>query len=371
MLDDEHIADLADDIRANGLRVPIVLCDGAIIDGRNRYRACTMAGAEPRWSDLPADANPFDYVISLNIRRRDLTPTQRAAIYIMARRAGGEWERERERRTGAANAKRSKATKERPREADGTMAPGTSALSRDNRLVEPKTHDKVAAATGTSAATAARVQAIANAKPELLQAMAAGELTATQAGREMRRAELTASHAALPEGKYRVVYADPPWQYNDSRAGLDDYEASAAEAQYPTMSTADICALDVKSLAADDSVLLCWATFPLLPDALEVVRAWGFKYKTAIVWDKVRPNMGHYHNASAELLLICTRGSGTPDESKRADQVQVVERTGRHSEKPEHFRKLIDSLWTAGPRVELFRRGKAPDGWKVWGNESE
>jgi N6-adenosine-specific RNA methylase IME4 len=191
-----------------------------------------------------------------------------------------------------------------------------------------------------------------------------------EAIRQSRREDLPAP--VLPTGpkRYRVIYADPPWQYNDSRAGLEGYAATAAEDHYPTMSVAQLCALDVTRLAAPDAVLFCWATFPLLDDALQVVSEWGFKYKTAFVWSKGRPNFGHYHNASAELLLVCTRGSCTPDADKREQQVQAIERTGRHSAKPEDFRALIDRLYTNGNRIELFRRGDAPAGWDVWGNEA-
>ncbi|MFN7134035.1 MAG: MT-A70 family methyltransferase, partial [Myxococcales bacterium] len=195
--------------------------------------------------------------------------------------------------------------------------------------------------------------------------------TVREAARQVKKEEIEKGGSPLPSGpkRYRVIYADPPWQYSDARS-IGGYDATAAEHHYPTMSVAELSALDVKGLAAPDSVLLCWATFPLLDDALEVVRAWGFTYKTAFVWSKRRPNFGHYHNASAELLLVCTRGSCTPDADRREDQVQVVERTGRHSAKPEEFRELIDRLYTHGHRIELFRRGAAPAGWDVFGNEA-
>ncbi len=116
-------------------------------------------------------------------------------------------------------------------------------------------------------------------------------------------------------------------------------------------------------------MLFCWATFPLLPDALKVIAAWGFSYKTAFVWDKGTGAFGHYHNAAAELLVVATRGSCTPDADRREDQVQAYPR-GRHSAKPEAFRDLIDRLYPHGPRIELFHRGPAPIGWEVWGNEA-
>jgi N6-adenosine-specific RNA methylase IME4 len=101
-----------------------------------------------------------------------------------------------------------------------------------------------------------------------------------------------------------------------------------------------------------------------------MVSSWGFKYKTAFVWDKESGSFGHYHNAAAELLLIATRGSCLPDAETKADQVQQFPRIG-HSRKPEEWRDLIDQLYKHGPRIELFHRGEAPENWEVWGNESE
>lgn len=194
--------------------------------------------------------------------------------------------------------------------------------------------------------------------------------TLNQKLRDAHRASLAVRSTKLPPGQYRVIYADCPWKYGDERVGFVG-EHVAAAAHYPTMSVSEICALDVKSLAAPDAVLFAWATFPLLPDALEVVRAWSFTYKTALVWDKGRPNnQGSYHDARAELLLICTRGSCAPEVDVRPKQVQEILRGEAHSGKPEDFRALIDAMYPSGPRIELFRRGAAPEGWHVWGNEA-
>jgi N6-adenosine-specific RNA methylase IME4 len=86
------------------------------------------------------------------------------------------------------------------------------------------------------------------------------------------------------------------------------------------------------------------------------------------VWDKVKHNFGHYNSVRQELLLICTRGSCTPDVKELVDSVQTIERSTKHSEKPEEFRRIIDTLYPKGPRVELFARAKH-EGWDSWGNE--
>jgi len=178
----------------------------------------------------------------------------------------------------------------------------------------------------------------------------------------------------LPHSTYRVLYVDPPWQYNDQL--VEGY--GPAENHYPTMHLDDLKTFfddrgrSVEHIAADNSVLFMWATSPLLDDALELIKAWGFTYKTSFVWDKVKHNYGHYNSVRHELLLIATRGSCVPDTKQLFDSVQVIERTSRHSEKPEEFRQIIDTLYSQREyvdRIELFRRGSAPEGWHVWGNE--
>ena len=167
-------------------------------------------------------------------------------------------------------------------------------------------------------------------------------------------------------GTYRVIYADPPWQYGSS--GLDQY--GPAERHYPTLSIDQLCDLavdgrHVRDLADDSAVLFLWATSPLLPDALTVMSAWGFAYKASFVWDKVKHNYGHYNSVRHELMLLGTRGSCLPDSARLHDSVVTIERT-THSAKPAHFRALIDELYGTGDRVELFARETA-DGWARWG----
>ena len=164
--------------------------------------------------------------------------------------------------------------------------------------------------------------------------------------------------------KYRIIYADPPWKYNDRL--VDGY--GPAEYHYPTMSLYDICNLPVRELAEEDAVLFLWVTSPLLEEGFKVINSWGFEYKTSFVWDKIKHNMGHYNSVRHEFLLVCTRGSCTPDNLKLYDSVQTIERTD-HSEKPEEFRNIIDTIYAHGKRIELFAR-KETAGWETWGNES-
>jgi N6-adenosine-specific RNA methylase IME4 len=142
--------------------------------------------------------------------------------------------------------------------------------------------------------------------------------------------------------KYRIIYADPPWRYNDKRDG----NTTGAEDHYPTMSLDEICELPIKELAEDNAVLFLWTTSPLLEDTFQVIKAWGFKYKTSFVWDKVKHNMGHYNSVRHEFLLIATKGSCTPDNKTLYDSVQSIEKNTNHSEKPIEFMNIIDGELT-------------------------
>lgn len=175
----------------------------------------------------------------------------------------------------------------------------------------------------------------------------------------------------LPSDKYRVIYADPPWQYNNAGVINESDNYGRAARHYPTMSIAELCDLgeQIKAMADRDAVLFMWVTSPLLEECFDVIRAWGFQYKTSFVWDKVGHNYGHYNSVRHELLLICTRGSCVPDTKTLYDSVISIEKSSVHSEKPAEFRRIIDDLYTWGNRIELFARTEV-DGWAMWGNES-
>lgn len=191
--------------------------------------------------------------------------------------------------------------------------------------------------------------------------------------RASKRTRVIEGQARL-EGLYRVIYADPPWAYNN-RGDINVGKSSAykrAEAHYPTMTIEDICRLPVAEHALPRSVLFLWVTAPVLlenPGPRDVIEAWGYTYKTGMVWDKVLGNYGHYVHGTHEHLLICTRGSCLPDRPTPAPKsVYTERRSDEHSEKPEGIRKLIMQLYD-GPYLELFGR-KRVDGWDVFGNDA-
>jgi len=177
----------------------------------------------------------------------------------------------------------------------------------------------------------------------------------------------------LPEGKYQVIYADPPWAYD---VDLSSGATRSPENNYPVM---DLDALiefgeKVKEISADDCILFMWTTAPKLNWMNDVLEAWGFEYKTNLIWDKIKPNLGHYSSVRHEILIIAGRGICSPTCDGKTiqsiDSVQSIEKSSRHSEKPEEFRKIIETLYPNKKYIELFARGIAPEGWIFWGNQA-
>lgn len=347
--------DLRTDIARQGLIEPIVIHEGMVLDGRNRLRACIETGTPPVFREWNGSGTALDYVISMNLVRRHLDPTQLAMV--AARHATMN------RGRPAINTEISAFSQGRASELFN-VSPDSIQFAR--KVLDRGTPELITACD-QGAVKVSQAAQLADTDPAyqlaVLGKIQAG-LPVMEARRQLKRETLKT--AEWPEGKYPVLYADPAWQYNDARS-LAGYEGTAAENNYSTMSVPELCALPVKDLAHDDAVLFCWATFPLVPDALTVIAAWGFTYKTAFVWNKGAGAFSNYHNASAELLMVATRGSCLPDPSERECQVQTWPRT-RHSEKPEAFRKLVDSLYPHCPRIELFARQRY-EGWDVWGNE--
>ena len=173
--------------------------------------------------------------------------------------------------------------------------------------------------------------------------------------------------------KYNIIYADPPWSYNDKR---DKHPrlCGGATVHYNTMSIEEIKNLSIKNIADDNCMLFMWATFPNLQEALDVIKAWGFKYKTlGFSWIKTNKKngnpffgIGYYTKSNCEVCLIAVKGKPIVV-SNHVSSVLISPRE-EHSKKPSIVRDKIVQLCGDLPRIELFARQKA-DGWDAWGNE--
>lgn len=174
--------------------------------------------------------------------------------------------------------------------------------------------------------------------------------------------------------KYSTILADPPWQFQN-RTGKVAPEHKRLN-RYPTLTLDNIKALPVADAAADKSHLYLWVPNALLPEGLEVMKAWGFEYKTNIIWEKVRKDggpdgrgVGFYFRNVTELLLFGVRGKNNRTLQPARSQVNLVRSIKReHSRKPDEIIDLIEAC-SPGPYLELFARGTR-DGWKLWGNQA-
>lgn len=209
---------------------------------------------------------------------------------------------------------------------------------------------------------------IASARAQAARMVAKTDPTEKRAERKARESRLADKIKALPVKRYGVILADPEWQFTmySKETGLD----RAADAHYPTSSLDVIKARDVPSIAASDCVLFLWATAPMMPQALEVMAAWGFTYKTQAVWVKPNLGTGYWFRNRHELLLVGTRGN-VPAPSPGDNWDSVIEApTGTHSTKPAIVLRMIEALFPNLPKIELNRRGPAVKGWDAWGAEA-
>lgn len=177
----------------------------------------------------------------------------------------------------------------------------------------------------------------------------------------------------FPNKKYKIIYADPPWAYRDKR---DKHPrlSGGASVHYNTMEQVDIKNLPIHNIRDENCILFMWATFPNLQEALDVIKAWGFTYKTlGFSWIKTNKNdgkpffgIGYYTKSNCEVCLLAVKGK-VEIKSNYVSSV-LMEPRGEHSKKPDIARTKIVELMGDIPRIELFARQSA-EGWDSWGNE--
>lgn len=215
--------------------------------------------------------------------------------------------------------------------------------------------------------------AVERKRQDILRARGRVSLDITTEDKKERRAAreqiLAGIQMALPERKFGVILADPEWRFEpfSRETGMD----RAADNHYATSVTEAIAARPVGTIAADDCALFLWATVPMLPDALAVMAAWGFSYKSHAIWHKDRIGTGYWFRNRHELLLVGTRGN-IPAPAMGEQWASVTDApVGRHSAKPEIFHEMIEAYFPTLPKIELNRRGPPRRGWAAWGYEAE
>jgi N6-adenosine-specific RNA methylase IME4 len=197
--------------------------------------------------------------------------------------------------------------------------------------------------------------------------------------RRTRQNSLPDLYPELPDKKFDIIYADPPWDYNGklqfdkSSKSVEKIDLSknifisSASFQYPTLKTRELMKIPVYEIAKDDCLLFLWTSNPHLAQAIQLGQAWGFDYKTvAFVWDKMSHNPGKYTLSNCELCLVFKRGRIPSPRGARNIRQLVRSPRKKHSEKPLEVIQAIEKMFPTQERIELFAR-RATGGWSTWG----
>lgn len=364
-LSSEEYAQLEENCKADGIRDPLVVWRGTLIDGHNRYDIAQKHGLEFQVveKDFEDETAAKIWMVTNQFGRRNLNNYQRSVLALSMEELFKE-------------------------KAKGTQGQRND-LCQNSDKSEPKdTKKEIGKLANVSHDTIMRVKKIeAAATPETIAAVMSGEKSINEAYKEVRAVEkreiITAKEAKYvqeisevtnfnvdiynTDKKFSIIYADPAWSYWE---GGEKNQSM----HYKTMTIDDIKSLPVLSIADENAILFIWVTFPILQEAFEVIKSWGFNYSTCgFAWVKKNRvsdtwffGNGAWTRANTELCLIATRGTVTRLDASIS---QVLDdRIMEHSQKPERVRELITRLVGKLPRIELFSRNDKNDGWFNWGN---
>lgn len=371
-LTNEEYRQLEANIKAEGIREPIIIWGNTVIDGHNRYEIATNHNIEYKTIEKHFDnrKDVVEWMILNQFGRRNLSAYQRS---ILALKLKPMFEEKAKENVSAVIAQNNVA-RQNP----------DFQISEKVKYNPANTTKELAKVAGVSHDTIAKVQKIEQKAPEAVkEKIRTGELSINQAYQSVRRLEKVeaveekiAEHSEVPTGsidiyktdkKYNIIYADPAWQYFESGNKNQSLH-------YRTMTIEEICKLPVRDIADDGCILFLWVTFPILQECFKVMEAWGFEYSTCgFNWIKKNKTSdsnffgcGSWTRANSELCLIATKGSVT-----RLDATisQIIETPiEEHSKKPIVTYELIERLVGKLPRIELFCR-QPYEGWDCWGNE--
>lgn len=371
-MQDEEMDGLVENIRRNGLLEPIWTFKGRIIDGRHRYQACIAANVAPRFREWDGNGSLIAFVVALNLKRRHLTEAQKATIAVELLPPLEDEARDRE-QAGVhptVNLRQGTAASE----AAAIVGTNENYVYDAKRLKDHLPEVYGLMREGQINVPAARaVESIRRSEVQeaVVDELIAGTLIRhsreiNERARELAR-EVPSLVPALrtSPGQYTTIVADPPWRYDNVAT------RAAANNHYPTLDVDEICSLPIIASAAANAHLYLWTTNAFLPEAFRIIDAWGFTYKTTLVWVKPQIGIGNYFRSSHEFILFAIRGKLPVLNSNQRSWFECPR--GKHSRKPEQFYDIVETA-SPGPYLELFARplplvGMRPN-WTAWGNEA-
>jgi len=368
LIEGTDFEEFVEDVRENGQQEKITLYNGAILDGRNRARACEILGIKPKTRTAPASVDPWDYVISLNLARRHMSESQRAMVAArLANMAHGG-----DRRSSGRSAGRT--TQAEAAKAVGSSERATRQAQRVLRDAEPELIEAVDQGH-VAVSLAEKLAKRSPAEQRRVAKEAKDGKPAAKIVRELNRDKRASRMASISQGnapmdvtrQYGVIIADPAWQYAEGTTTPN----RKIENQYPTMTLEEICALPVRELALPDAVLALWVTSPLFVEVVEpVLKAWDFQYKSQWIWHKTgRRGTGYWGLMEHEIVVIAKRGDAPPPSPDARFPSVFSAPVGDHSAKPDQVHRRLELAYPKASKVELFCRNPRK-GWDAWGNQA-
>ena len=362
LMDESQYSDLVADIKENGLIESIILHEGKILDGRNRYNACNDASVEPNFVEYEGE-DALSYVISLNLNRRHLNESQRAMIG--AKLANMKGRRKVDQLDHFSN-----------KDVSEKLNVGLGSIKRAKQVQKEGIEDlqKSVEAGKLSVSAASDIATLDKEEQEVIVAKGEDEILkmATKIRKE-RSAESREQKAKMrmealaikpPEGKYRTIVIDPPWDME--RIQMENRTFDKESFDYPTMSLDEI--KDFKLPAHEECHLWLWTTQKYLRPSFDLLDAWDFTYLATFVWHK---NGGFQPvglpQFNCEFVLLARKGGQPFVETKQFFTCFDAKRR-EHSRKPDEFYDVVKRVCPE-PRIDIFSR-EDRDGYDVWGLES-
>ena len=357
-LTEEERAGLEKSLLAEGCRDPLVVWNGVILDGHNRYEICKAHGIEFNIieKDFSDRGAAKIWIIENQFSRRNLPLYVRGELMLKLKPLIAAKAKEKQLRTSK----------------------NRVCQNSDKQSIDTK--KELAKLAGVSHDTISRIEKIAEKAPEEVKTkLRVGEMSVNEAYEQLKRSEKNqkqeevrkqnaeliqqAKPLEFIDGKYQTIVIDPPWDWGDEG---DVNQLGRAKPEYSTMSFDELMDFPIANKAAENCHIYLWITNRSLPKGFELLNKWGFRYITALTWCKPSFGMGNYFRGSTEHILFGIKGSlellrknvGTWFEAPRGS---------KHSEKPKEFYTLVESC-SPGPWLEVFARKERP-GWVTWGGE--
>lgn len=325
---------LCKDIEQNGLNDPIVLLGDQILDGRNRYLACTKIGIKPEWKQFTGE-DPLAYVLSTNLHRRHLTASQRAAL-------GAEL---------------------------ATLKSGVHARWKGDNIVH-LSNDESSKKLQVSKTYIKLAKEIKRDTPELFEELKSGETELIQIVKQRKKDERIESILQQSEeiksldphftNTYNVIVVDPPWPYGTPY----DPDGRRAANPYPEMSLEDIG--NIQLPATDDCVLWLWTTHRFMRESFDLLDQWGFRDVSIVTWVKNRIGLGTWLRSQTEFCIMAVKGK--PIVNLTNESSVLYGDTREHSRKPDEFYQMVNDL-CIGSKLDYFSREQRI-GWDTYGTEA-